>query len=218
MRGCGCRTGPGSRPLAESGSTTSSPRRRRCGRSRSRALPNELPPARRVEAAAGAGVGGTACWCSASSRHHPVESRCGWPSASPGPRRHPDHRRRRAEAPPGPGGDGVARGHGRRRGDARSCGRPTCATGWCMGVLVETFETAITWDRFEDLHAERNGGGADAVNEVCGGPMARAPPVTCRFTHVYPDGPAPYFTVIAPAAAAARSSNGTRSRPPPRRR
>ena len=22
--------------------------------------------------------------------------------------------------------------------------------------------------------------------------------VTCRFTHVYPDGPAPYFTVIAP--------------------
>ena len=23
--------------------------------------------------------------------------------------------------------------------------------------------------------------------------------VTCRFTHVYPDGPAPYFTVIAPA-------------------
>jgi alkyldihydroxyacetonephosphate synthase len=23
--------------------------------------------------------------------------------------------------------------------------------------------------------------------------------VFCRFTHVYPDGPAPYFTVIAPA-------------------
>ncbi len=23
--------------------------------------------------------------------------------------------------------------------------------------------------------------------------------VTCRFTHVYPDGPAPYFTVIAPS-------------------
>jgi alkyldihydroxyacetonephosphate synthase len=22
--------------------------------------------------------------------------------------------------------------------------------------------------------------------------------VTCRFTHVYPDGPAPYYTVIAP--------------------
>ena len=23
--------------------------------------------------------------------------------------------------------------------------------------------------------------------------------MTCRFTHVYPDGPAPYFTVLAPA-------------------
>ena len=23
--------------------------------------------------------------------------------------------------------------------------------------------------------------------------------MSCRFTHVYPDGPAPYFTVIAPA-------------------
>jgi alkyldihydroxyacetonephosphate synthase len=23
--------------------------------------------------------------------------------------------------------------------------------------------------------------------------------VTCRFTHVYPDGPAPYYTVMAPA-------------------
>ena len=26
--------------------------------------------------------------------------------------------------------------------------------------------------------------------------------VTCRFTHVYPDGPAPYYTVIAPGRAA----------------
>ena len=26
-----------------------------------------------------------------------------------------------------------------------------------------------------------------------------APRVSCRFTHVYPDGVAPYFTVIAPA-------------------
>ena len=23
--------------------------------------------------------------------------------------------------------------------------------------------------------------------------------MTCRFTHVYPDGPAPYFTMLAPA-------------------
>jgi alkyldihydroxyacetonephosphate synthase len=32
----------------------------------------------------------------------------------------------------------------------------------------------------------------DAVRRVCGGGT-----VTCRFTHVYPDGPAPYFTVLA---------------------
>jgi alkyldihydroxyacetonephosphate synthase len=28
--------------------------------------------------------------------------------------------------------------------------------------------------------------------------------VTCRFTHVYPDGPAPYFTVIAPGRPGAQ--------------
>jgi alkyldihydroxyacetonephosphate synthase len=26
-----------------------------------------------------------------------------------------------------------------------------------------------------------------------------SPRVSCRFTHVYPDGPAPYYTVLAPA-------------------
>jgi alkyldihydroxyacetonephosphate synthase len=34
----------------------------------------------------------------------------------------------------------------------------------------------------------------EAVREVCGGGT-----VTCRFTHVYPDGPAPYYTILAPA-------------------
>lgn len=52
------------------------------------------------------------------------------------------------------------------------------------GVLNDTFETAITWDRLGDLR--------EAVR-------AAVPGVTCRFTHVYPDGPAPYFTVVAPA-------------------
>jgi alkyldihydroxyacetonephosphate synthase len=32
-----------------------------------------------------------------------------------------------------------------------------------------------------------------ALVEVCGGGT-----VTCRFTHLYPDGPAPYFTIVAP--------------------
>lgn len=69
------------------------------------------------------------------------------------------------------------------------------------GVLSETFETAITWDRFEDFHAETVAAVRTKVAEVCDAPAdgPGAPRVSCRFTHVYPDGPAPYFTVIAPA-------------------
>jgi alkyldihydroxyacetonephosphate synthase len=69
------------------------------------------------------------------------------------------------------------------------------------GVLSETFETAITWDRFEDFHATTMEAVRTKVAEVCSMPAdgAGAPRVSCRFTHVYPDGPAPYFTVLAPA-------------------
>ena len=69
------------------------------------------------------------------------------------------------------------------------------------GVLSETFETAITWDRFETFHAEVIGATRRAVAEVCGTPAAGegAPRISCRLTHVYPDGAAPYFTVLAPA-------------------
>jgi alkyldihydroxyacetonephosphate synthase len=69
------------------------------------------------------------------------------------------------------------------------------------GVLSETFETAITWDRFEQFHAETMAAVRIKVAEVCDAPAEGpgAPRVSCRFTHVYPDGPAPYFTVLAPA-------------------
>jgi alkyldihydroxyacetonephosphate synthase len=63
-----------------------------------------------------------------------------------------------------------------------------------MGVLSETFETAITWERFPALHARVLEATTAAVRDACG-----AGSVTCRFTHVYPDGPAPYYTVLAPA-------------------
>jgi alkyldihydroxyacetonephosphate synthase len=68
------------------------------------------------------------------------------------------------------------------------------------GVLSETFETAITWDRFEGFHAETMDAVRAKVAEVCDAPAEGpgAPRVSCRFTHVYPDGPAPYFTVMAP--------------------
>jgi alkyldihydroxyacetonephosphate synthase len=69
------------------------------------------------------------------------------------------------------------------------------------GVLSETFETAITWDRLEDFHATVMETTRRAVAEVSGAPGEGrgAPLVTCRFTHAYPDGVAPYFTVLAPA-------------------
>jgi alkyldihydroxyacetonephosphate synthase len=63
-----------------------------------------------------------------------------------------------------------------------------------MGVISETFETAITWERFPGLHARVMEAAGEKVREVCGSPGS----VFCRFTHVYPDGPAPYFTVLAP--------------------
>jgi alkyldihydroxyacetonephosphate synthase len=69
------------------------------------------------------------------------------------------------------------------------------------GVLSETFETAVTWDRFEEFHAGAMEAARAKVAEVCDAPAdgPGAPRVSCRFTHVYPDGPAPYFTIVAPA-------------------
>ncbi|HEV2061426.1 MAG TPA: FAD-binding oxidoreductase, partial [Solirubrobacteraceae bacterium] len=60
-----------------------------------------------------------------------------------------------------------------------------------VGVLSDTFETAITWERFPAFHDQVMAAAREAAGE-------RAH-VSCRFTHVYPDGPAPYYTVIAPA-------------------
>jgi len=64
------------------------------------------------------------------------------------------------------------------------------------GIISETFETAITWDRFEEFVATVRRTAERAVAEVCGDGPAH---VTCRLTHAYPDGAAPYFTVLAPA-------------------
>src|SRR5439155_5248206 len=64
-----------------------------------------------------------------------------------------------------------------------------------MGVLSETFETAITWERFAAFHERVEAAAWEAVREVCGAQGL----VSTRFTHVYTDGPAVYFTVLAPA-------------------
>jgi alkyldihydroxyacetonephosphate synthase len=63
-----------------------------------------------------------------------------------------------------------------------------------MSVIAETFETAITWDRFAEFHAGVMSATRDAVERICG-----TGSVACRFTHVYPDGPAPYYSVLAPS-------------------
>ncbi|BBZ12845.1 FAD-binding oxidoreductase [Mycobacterium branderi] len=59
-------------------------------------------------------------------------------------------------------------------------------------MVVETFETACTWDGFESLHQAVTDAARAAIAEVCGAGV-----VTCRFTHVYPDGPAPYYGIYA---------------------
>lgn len=60
------------------------------------------------------------------------------------------------------------------------------------GLVVETFETAVTWDQFEAFHAGIEKATQAAIKEHCGAGI-----LTVRFTHLYPDGPAPYYTVIA---------------------
>jgi len=70
-----------------------------------------------------------------------------------------------------------------------------------LGVLSDTFETAITWERFAEFHAQVTEAARNAIAAACGAPPdgRGAPRLSCRFTHVYPDGPAPYYTVLAPA-------------------
>ena len=67
-----------------------------------------------------------------------------------------------------------------------------------MGMLAGSVETAVTWDRFEQLHAGVTAALEEAGRAACGRVL-----VACRFAYVYPDGPAPYYTFVAPARAGA---------------
>jgi alkyldihydroxyacetonephosphate synthase len=60
-----------------------------------------------------------------------------------------------------------------------------------MGVMIDTFETAVTWDKFDALHAHVKDKVEAALKTHAGGGL-----LTSRFSHVYPDGPAPYFTFL----------------------
>ncbi|MEZ4406391.1 MAG: FAD-binding oxidoreductase [Polyangiales bacterium] len=60
-----------------------------------------------------------------------------------------------------------------------------------VGVMADTFETCCAWSAFEALHRDVVSAVSEALAEHCGGGV-----VSCRFTHVYPDGPAPYYSFI----------------------
>jgi alkyldihydroxyacetonephosphate synthase len=59
-----------------------------------------------------------------------------------------------------------------------------------LGVVADTFETAITWDRWPEFdHVVRA-----AVGKALTATFGEHHSLSCRFTHVYPDGPAPYYS------------------------
>ncbi len=65
-----------------------------------------------------------------------------------------------------------------------------------LGVIMDTFESAITWDRFEAFYRGVKEDVRRAVHRATGQEIQ----LSCRFTHLYPDGPAPYFTFATRAA------------------
>jgi alkyldihydroxyacetonephosphate synthase len=62
-----------------------------------------------------------------------------------------------------------------------------------LGLIMDTFETATTWDRFASFYTSIKADVGAAVERATGQEAL----ISCRLTHVYPDGPAPYFTLIA---------------------
>jgi alkyldihydroxyacetonephosphate synthase len=66
-----------------------------------------------------------------------------------------------------------------------------------LGVIMDTFETAITWDRFDAFYTGVKADVSAAIERATGNEAL----LSCRFTHVYPDGPAPYFTLAVNGAA-----------------
>ena len=59
-----------------------------------------------------------------------------------------------------------------------------------LGILSDTFETATTWDNWESFDQEIRSRVGETLSRVFG----EGATLSCRFTHVYPDGPAPYYT------------------------
>jgi alkyldihydroxyacetonephosphate synthase len=62
-----------------------------------------------------------------------------------------------------------------------------------MGIITDTFETAITWERFPAFYEAI----LATTEEACLAATGHKGNVSCRFTHCYPDGPAPYISFQA---------------------
>ena len=61
------------------------------------------------------------------------------------------------------------------------------------GIIQDTFETSITWDKGFDFIETLKEKASKAIKEISG----KESTVTCRLTHTYPDGLAPYFSYTA---------------------
>ena len=134
-------------------------------------LPGQLPPARRgrVRDHRAPGPPGKALLVLGfESAHHPVDG----PMADRAGRR--AGARRRARRGPGQGRVGrraSEEGRRRRRLAERLPAAPYLRDSMvACGVLSDTFETAITWDRFPDFHAEVMETARRAVAEASGAP------------------------------------------------
>lgn len=66
-----------------------------------------------------------------------------------------------------------------------------------LGIIMDTFETAITWDRFESFYQQVK----QEVETVIQRATGQKTVISCRITHAYPDGAAPYFTIATKGSA-----------------
>lgn len=62
-----------------------------------------------------------------------------------------------------------------------------------MGIISDTFESAITWERFPEFYKAI----LSVTEDACLKATGHKGSVSCRFTHCYSDGPAPYFSFQA---------------------
>ncbi|MDP6606426.1 MAG: FAD-binding oxidoreductase [Dehalococcoidia bacterium] len=84
---------------------------------------------------------------------------------------------------------GQPTGRGGAVGAWRDAFIPSGGSALGIGTIGGTVETSISWERWPEFDRSVRAALLGALKEICGGGT-----VNCRFTHVYTDGPAPYYT------------------------